>query len=73
MTAEIGNFTLILAFLLAAIQSVVPFFGVRTNNLRLMQLANFTAVGQLIFILIAFIALTISFVTSDFSVKLVAS
>jgi len=72
MTAEIGNFALILAFVLAVVQSTVPMLGVRTNNLRLMRLADVTAIGQLLFVLIAFLALTIAFVRSDFSVELVA-
>jgi len=71
MTAEIGNFTLILAFLLAIVQSLAPMIGAKQSNMRLMLLADYTAIGQLIFVGISFFALTVTFIYSDFSVELV--
>ena len=68
MIAEIGHYALVLALVLACIQGVVPFWGARRNDTRLMQVADGTAIGQLIFVSLAFAALTDAYVTSDFSV-----
>jgi len=66
--AEIGHYALVLALVLACIQGVVPFWGARRNDTTLMQVADGTAIGQLIFVSLAFAALTNAYVTSDFSV-----
>jgi cytochrome c-type biogenesis protein CcmF len=68
MTVEAGHFALILAMVLAAVQMVVPFWGARTGDGRLMAVAGGTAAGQLGFIAAAFLALTWAHVSSDFSV-----
>ncbi len=68
MIAEIGHYALVLALVLACIQGVVPFWGARRNDATLMQVADGTAIGQLIFVSLAFAALTNAYVTSDFSV-----
>jgi cytochrome c-type biogenesis protein CcmF len=68
MIAEIGLFALVLAFVLACVQSVVPFFGARRGDVTLMQMANVTAVAQFAFTALAFAALTACYVRSDFSV-----
>ncbi len=68
MIAEIGHYALVLALVLACIQGVVPFWGARRNDTTLMQVADGTAIGQLIFVSLAFAALTNAYVTSDFSV-----
>ncbi len=73
MAAELGHFALILALLFALVQSIVPMVGVGKRQVRLMRLADFTAIGQFIFIGFAFLALTLSFLKSDFSVALVAA
>ncbi|VAW02083.1 Cytochrome c heme lyase subunit CcmF [hydrothermal vent metagenome] len=72
MSAEIGHFALILALVLAVIQSTIPLFGVRKGNLRLMRLADLMAIGQMSFVVLSFLALTYAFIVSDFSVELVA-
>ncbi|PHR62526.1 MAG: heme lyase NrfEFG subunit NrfE [Robiginitomaculum sp.] len=72
MAAEVGNIALIIALLLALIQIVAPLVGAGLSNLRLMHLSGFTAIGQLLFITIAFLALSVAFIGSDFSVALVA-
>ncbi len=66
--AEIGHFALILALLVAVVQSVVPLVGAQQGNGPMMALAPSTAVAQLLMLLISFAALTTAFVTSDFSV-----
>src|SRR5918996_134024 len=56
------------AFALGIFQGCVPFYGAQRNDPVLMATAVPTAVAQLIFIGIAFAALTICYVNSDFSV-----
>jgi cytochrome c-type biogenesis protein CcmF len=71
--AEIGHFALALAFALAALQSVLPLVGAARGNPALMAVARPAALGQLAFLLLAFAVLMHAFVTSDFSVLLVAT
>ena len=71
--AEIGHFTLSLALGSAAIMAVLPMMGASQNNSRLMQIGRYASLLMLGQIALAFGLLTISFITSDFSVKLVAS
>ena len=68
MIAEIGHFALILAFALSLSQSVLPLIGVRRGDVRLMATANPTAHAMLGFVLVSFIALSVLYVQSDFSV-----
>ena len=72
MTAEIGHFALILAFLVALVQGTLPLVGAQRENSAWMALANPAAGAQLLFIAIAFGSLMTAFVTSDFSVVNVA-
>ena len=72
MIIEFGHFALILALLVAAFQTVVPAWGARVNDGRLMRVAEPAAVSQLFLLLIAFCALMHAYVTSDFSVANVA-
>ncbi|UFS66445.1 heme lyase CcmF/NrfE family subunit [Paracoccus denitrificans] len=71
MIAELGHFALILAFAVAIFQMIVPMIGAGKgwggwiDSARPAALAQFGLVG------ISFVALTIAFVTSDFSVALV--
>ena len=73
MTAEIGQFALILALLLACLQSVVPMVGAARGDVALMQFGRTAAQLQGILIVVAFGALASAFVASDFSVALVAN
>ncbi len=68
MIAEIGLYSLVLALGLGLIQSIVPILGARTRDVTLISIAGPTAVAQFVFVAIAFIALTICYVGSDFSV-----
>lgn len=72
MIPEIGNFALILALLLASVQSTLPLVGAARGISSWMALAKPAAQGQFVFVLIAFLCLGYSFVTSDFSVINVA-
>ena len=73
MLPEVGHFALILALALALAQGVFPLLGAARGNLSLMRVARTTALGQLLFIAIAFGALVHAFIGNDFSVLYVAS
>lgn len=68
MTAEIGHFALIAAFVLAGVQMTVPLLGAARGDIGMMELARTTAFGQFALSLLAFAALVNAFVVSDFSV-----
>ncbi len=68
MIPELGHYALVLAFVVAAVQSVVPLIGAQRGDGRLMALAVPAAQGQFVLVTAAFAALTYAFVTSDFSV-----
>src|SRR5947199_487981 len=68
MIAESGHYALVLALALALVQMTVPFAGARKNDPVLMAVAGPTAVAQFCFVALAFGALTICYVRSDFSV-----
>src|SRR6516165_10254187 len=68
MIAEFGHYALVLALALALVQASVPIVGARTNDPVLMAVAGPTAAAQFCFIAIAFAALTMCYVRSDFSV-----
>lgn len=73
MIPEIGNFALILALLLAMTQATLPLIGASRGISSWMALAKPVVQGQFVFVLIAFLCLGYSFVTSDFSVLNVAT
>src|SRR2546427_4925914 len=68
MIAESGHYALVLALALALVQASMPMIGARKNDPLLMAVAGPTAVAQFWFIAIAFAALTMCYVRSDFSV-----
>ncbi|EJW10177.1 Cytochrome c heme lyase subunit CcmF [Rhodovulum sp. PH10] len=72
MIPELGHYALVLALALALAQAIVPLAGVRTGDAALMSVARPTALAQLLFAALAFAALTICYVQSDFSVLNVA-
>ena len=71
MITELGHFALILAFLVAIVQSIVPMIGTYKRWPGWMAVAEPAATAQFVLITIAFGALTYAFVTSDFSLRLV--
>jgi len=71
MTPELGHFALVLALALGLIQSIVPVIGVRRRDDALMRLGDSTALAQFAFVAVSFSALTICYVTADFSVATV--
>jgi cytochrome c-type biogenesis protein CcmF len=68
MIVELGHFALILALLLALLQSSLPLAGAARGNLGWMAVGQSTAVAQFALIALAFAALVHAYVTSDFSV-----
>ncbi len=72
MIPEIGQFVLIVALWLALLQGVLPIIGAARSSAVLMSIARPLAVGQFVFVAIAFGCLTYAFISSDFSVLYVA-
>jgi cytochrome c-type biogenesis protein CcmF len=70
---ELGHFALVLALLVAILQTVVPAWGAHVRDPRLMAVAEPAALCQFGLLLVAFLSLTIAYVTSDFSVANVVS
>ena len=68
MIAETGHYALILALGVAIVQTLLPLWGTRRHDAQLMALAAPAAQMQFLLIAIAFSALTVAYVTSDFSV-----
>ena len=71
MIVELGHLALILAFLVAVVQMVVPLVGAHRGWSDWMRVAVPAASVQFALTAFAFLALMWAFVTSDFSVRLV--
>jgi len=69
VVAEVGHFALILTLTLALAQSILPIAGAHLGDLKLMRFGSSAAVGQAVFLTVAFAALIACYVTSDFSVR----
>jgi cytochrome c-type biogenesis protein CcmF len=65
---EIGHFALVLAFALSLVQSTLPLVGARTGQDRLMAVGGPVALMGFAMTAIAFLALVLAYVQSDFSV-----
>jgi cytochrome c-type biogenesis protein CcmF len=72
MAAEIGQLALVLAFVLAIVQSLAPLWGAARLDPALMGLGRAAALLQLLFVALAFGCLAAGFVGEDFSIALVA-
>ncbi|MGB8274776.1 MAG: heme lyase CcmF/NrfE family subunit [Alphaproteobacteria bacterium] len=72
MFNEIGHFALVLATFVAALQMSLPLYGAQKRIPRLMALAAPMALVQLGLIAVVFASLVNAFVTSDFSLYVVA-
>jgi cytochrome c-type biogenesis protein CcmF len=71
MITELGHFALILAFVVAIVQMVVPMVGAHRGWQGWMAVGEPAATTQFLLLLFSFAALTWAFVTSDFSLRLV--
>ena len=72
MIAEAGHLFLIIAFALSILQIFVPVYGIVGQNSRMMNLTSTIALLACGFVMAAFLALLHGFITSDFSIALVA-
>ena len=72
MVIELGHFALILALVIAALQTVVPWLGAGRGHTSWMTLGQKTSVPILGLCAISFLALTHAYALSDFSVRNVA-
>ncbi|MDC1383465.1 heme lyase CcmF/NrfE family subunit [Candidatus Puniceispirillum sp.] len=73
MIVEFGHFALITAFILSFAQGVLPLAGASRGNIALMMVAPAAAISVALAVTLSFLALVWSFVTSDFSLALVAN
>ena len=73
MIPEIGQFALIIALTLSFLQGWFGLIGAHNNNLKTIILVRPIVNAQLLFVIVAFAALTYSFLTNDFSVLYVAN
>ena len=73
MILELGHFALVLALLIAGLQTVLPLAGASRGDPRLMAFARVAALAQLLCVALAFGALMQAFIISDFSVAAVAN
>ncbi len=72
MIPELGHFALILALLLALVQSTLPLIGAQTGNARFLAVARPAARAHFLFVSLAYACLVTAFLQNDFSVKNVA-
>ena len=72
MTPELGHLALILAFLIALIQGVLPIVGAHRGHAGWIALARPAAQTQFVLVLFSFACLMQAFVANDFSVAYVA-
>ncbi|MFQ5346700.1 MAG: heme lyase CcmF/NrfE family subunit [Rhodothalassiaceae bacterium] len=72
MSPELGHLALALALGLALAGAVLPLWGAARGDDRLVALAPPLAVGQFLFVAMAFASLVQAFVSSDFSLLVVA-
>jgi cytochrome c-type biogenesis protein CcmF len=73
MIPELGNVALVLALCLAVLQGTLPLAGSLNGNARWLALARSAAVGQALFVTLAFAILVHAFAVNDFSVAYVAA
>ena len=68
MIVELGHFALVLAFLVCLVQMIVPAWGARIGDHRLMGIGEPAALLQFGLLILSFAVLTHAYVVSDFSV-----
>ena len=73
MIIEIGHFALVLALFVAVLQGTIPLVGAHTGRAAWMALSVPAALAQFFLLGLSFAALSHAFITSDFSLLIVAS
>jgi cytochrome c-type biogenesis protein CcmF len=71
MIAELGVFCLILALFFASLLAVIPSLGLHNNQINWIKSAPIYVIAQGVFVILAYLCLTICFITDDFSVRYV--
>lgn len=72
MTGELGQFGLVLALVVAILQGTIPLVGAARGNLPQMRFASSAGLVQFLAVTLSFVALTIGYVGSDFTIINVA-
>ncbi|MGF1548537.1 MAG: heme lyase CcmF/NrfE family subunit [Thiotrichales bacterium] len=72
MIPELGHFAVVVAWILAMVQAVVPLIGAQRGHSALMAVARPAAQAQFVFAALGFAALAYAFLSNDFSVRNVA-
>ncbi|RUO26353.1 heme lyase NrfEFG subunit NrfE [Aliidiomarina minuta] len=72
MIAEVGHFSLSIAFAFSVLLTIIPLVGVQRRHGGQMEMARPLTYGMFVFTLISFIALVWGFMVSDFSIENVA-
>ena len=73
MITELGHFALITAFVLSLAQGILPLIGAARGNAATMLIAPAAAISVMLAVAFSFGALVWAFITSDFSLALVAN
>jgi len=73
MTGELGQLALCFALALSLVMAGAGLWGARAEAQAARGIGNGAAMGMVVFVVLAFAALTYGFVTSDFSIALVAN
>ena len=72
MIPELGHFALIVAFAISIMLSIVPLIGAARNDAAMVAMARPAALTMLLFVGLAYAALTHAFIVHDFSVLYVS-
>ena len=72
MIIELGHFFLALALSISIFQFLLPALGVKFNSYGMMRSASIAAFISFILVFLSFLSLVYAYITSDFSVSLVA-
>jgi len=73
MLAEIGQFTLIIACMLALLQTIYPLYGIYARQQRAIESAKVLTILQFFFVSLAFVILSYLFLVNDFTVTYIAT
>jgi len=73
MIPELGEFAILLALAMAALQTVLPIVGAARGIPSWISAARPLAITQVLFVTFAYVSLTYSFIINDFSVMYIAS
>ena len=73
MIIELGHYCLALVLTISLFQFLVPAIGVRYNSITLMKSSYISSYVTFILVSLSFLALTYAYISSDFSVSLVAN